>query len=348
MGKYDGIRQRGKKGILQVEYYDASGKRIRCSAGTDDWEAAREYRDRLQREAWREGRLSERPAATWEQAVMRWVQEQGHKRSLKDDKMHLRWVRKYLDGKQLREITRPVLDRLAATKRVQGASNATVNRMTAVVRSILRRAERDWGWLDSAPAVRMLPEGERRVRWLTRDEAARLIGELPEHLAEMVRFTLATGLRESNVTGLTWAQIDLGRRTAWIHADQAKAKRAIAVPLNDDAVEIIRRQVGKHSEAVFTYRGHPISRCNNSAWRKALERVGIENFRFHDLRHTWASWHVQAGTPLHVLKELGGWGDYKMVLRYAHLGGQHLQEWAGQVTAPGTIPAQAKRGAATK
>jgi integrase len=53
--------------------------------------------------------------------------------------------------------------------------------------------------------------------------------------------------------------------------------------------------------------------------------------RWHDLRHTWASWHVQNGTPLHVLQELGDWSDIKMVLRYAHLGGQHLQEYAGNV-----------------
>ena len=65
-----------------------------------------------------------------------------------------------------------------------------------------------------------------------------------------------------------------------------------------------------------------------SAWKRAMRRAEVVNFRFHDLRHTWASWHVQAGTPLQVLMELGGWSDMKMVLRYAHLGRSHLSEYA--------------------
>jgi integrase len=71
-----------------------------------------------------------------------------------------------------------------------------------------------------------------------------------------------------------------------------------------------------------------VTRANNHAWRKALVRAGIKDFRWHDLRHTWASWHVQNGTPLHVLKELGGWADLTMVLRYAHLSSKHLEEYA--------------------
>jgi integrase len=120
---------------------------------------------------------------------------------------------------------------------------------------------------------------------------------LPEHLAAMARFSLETGLRRTNVTGLEWSQVDLARRTAWIHPDQAKARKAIAVPLSAAAVVLIREQIGKHSTHVFSFRGKPVRQVNTRAWRLALKRVGIENFRWHDLRHTWASWHVQAGTP---------------------------------------------------
>jgi len=63
--------------------------------------------------------------------------------------------------------------------------------------------------------------------------------------------------------------------------------------------------------------------------RIALERAGIENFRFHDLRHTWASWHVQNGTPLFALQELGGWETERMVRRYAHLTAGHLAAYVG-------------------
>ncbi len=64
------------------------------------------------------------------------------------------------------------------------------------------------------------------------------------------------------------------------------------------------------------------------AWRKALKRAGIENFRWHDLRHTWASWHIQNGTPHYVLKELVGWESMEMVLRYSHLAPEHLSPYA--------------------
>lgn len=101
--------------------------------------------------------------------------------------------------------------------------------MLSLVHAILRRAERAWEWLERAPTIPLLPEPQRGVRWLTHDEADRLLAELPEHLAAMAAFSLYTGLREANVTGLRWDQVDLGRRVAWIRPDQAKARRAIGV-----------------------------------------------------------------------------------------------------------------------
>ncbi len=240
--------------------------------------------------------------------------------------MHYSWA--FALGIEQASRPREVLDDLTKSRLSDGVSNATVNRMLEVVRAILRRAEREWEWLERAPHVRMLSQTKRRVRWLTREEADRLLAELPDHLAAMARFALATGLREANVVKLEWSQVDLDRRCAWIHADQAKARKAIPVPLNAEAVLVLRQQAGKHSSRVFTYQGEPVTKANNHAWRKALVRAGIRNFRWHDLRHTWASWHVQQGTPLHALQELGGWSDYEMVRRYAHLSVEHLAEYA--------------------
>jgi integrase len=94
-------------------------------------------------------------------------------------------------------------------------------------------------------------------------------------------------------------------------------------------------------------------RAVGSAWERSLCRAGIADFRFHDLRHTWASWHVMNGTSLQELMELGGWKSYEMVLRYAHLAPEHLSSAAkrierswGVVDANSTIslrqPGQAK------
>ena len=93
-------------------------------------------------------------------------------------------------------------------------------------------------------------------------------------------------------------------------------------------------------ELVFTFKGKAIEQVSTAAWYKALDRAGIENFRWHDLRHTWASRHVQGGTPLNVLQELGGWASYSMVQRYAHLAADHLAPRADRLASRGTNPSQ--------
>lgn len=321
-----------------VRFTAPDGRQIRESTQTADRKAAQEYEDRRKAELWRQQRLGERPRYLWQQAVERWLVESAGNASLEDAKMHLRWLHVHLYDMCLDTIDRDVLDQITKQRLEDGVSNATVNRLLEVVRAILRRARDDWQWLNRTPSVRMLPEAKRRIRWLTREEADRLLQALPAHLAAMARFSLATGLREKNVTRLEWSQVDLARRMAWVHPDQSKARKPIAVPLNREAVLVLRGEQGKHSLWVFTYRGQPVNKANTRAWRRALNRAGIEDFRWHDLRHTWASWHVQNGTPLHVLQELGGWSCYSMVQRYAHLSAQHLAEYVDNIAPMGVVP----------
>ena len=308
------------------------GRAIQQSTGTSDRAKAQEYHDKLKASLWDQSRLGIKPRHGWNEAVVRYLAETTHKASQTSDKAHLRWLDKFLNGRMLDEINREMLDNILAARMAEKVKNSSVNRVNEVIRAVLRKAWNEWEWIDRVPRIRMLPEPNRRVRWITQEEAQRLIAVLPNHLVPVVKFSLETGLRRANVTGLQWSQIDLPRRTAWIHPDQAKARKAIAVPLSDAAVIVIREQIGKHSTHVFTYHGNPIAQLNTKAWRKALVKVGIENFRWHDLRHTWASWHVQAGTPLHVLQELGGWECVEMVRKYAHLSSEHLTEYVDRLS----------------
>ncbi len=332
--------------VWWVRFTDPRGREVRRSAQTRDRREAQEYHDRLRASLWRQAKLGERPRRLWQEAVERWCAERVHKASLADDVSHLRWLHPHLYDRHLDEIDRDVIDDIRIARLEEGRANGTVNRTLQVIRGILRTAAREWGWLESVPYVRMLPEQTRRIRWLTREEADRLLEALPEHIAEMMRFTLATGLRERNVTHLEWSQVDFGRRMAWIHPDQAKARKAIAVPLNADAMLVLRRQQGTHPERVFTYQGRPVAKANTKAWRRALADAGIADFRWHDLRHTWASWHVQNGTPLHALQELGGWSTVQMVQRYAHLAADHLAEYADRLARPRTISVTVGQGSA--
>ena len=180
-------------------------------------------------------------------------------------------------------------------------------------------------------------------------EAQRLLNELPKHLRLMAQFSLATGLRQSNVSYLRWDQVDLERGFAWIHPDQSKSGKAINVPLNNDALSVLQEVQGDDVHYCFVYQGKPVERTSTKAWHAALKRAGIENFRWHDLRHTWASWHVQRGTSLQELQELGGWSSYEMVLRYAHLASHHLKRVAGNVdgtTGTNLVQSQKKKSPA--
>ncbi len=157
---------------------------------------------------------------------------------------------------------------------------------------------------------------------------------VPPHLGAMVEFSLATGLRQRNVTHLEWSQVDLARGFAWVHADQSKTAKPLHIPLNATAVRVIRGQIGGHDRYVFHSSGKaPIKYPAQDAWKRALKKVGIEDFTWHDLRHTWASWLRQQGVPTHALQELGGWKSDAMVKRYAHLGPSDMAEYSNVIDA---------------
>ncbi|CAJ4661320.1 site-specific integrase [Burkholderia pseudomallei] len=318
-------------------WFDLSidGSRIRQSSGTSDRRAAEELAAKVASDYWRQKKLGERPAVTWDAAVVHWLKQNQHQRSLETTKQRLRWLTDQLKGENVRNIDRERIQALIETKaaekyRGSPVAGATVNRHMAALSVILHHCHAE-GWIDAVPPIRKLRENSARLTWLTRAQAQRLLEELPTHLRQMARFALATGLRESNVRLLEWAQVDRERALAWIHADQAKAGKVISVPLNEDALGVLREQQGQHKRYVFVYKGAPIGRIYNHAWQKACMRAGLSGLRFHDLRHTWASWHVQAGTPLPILQQLGGWASYQMVLRYAHLGRDHVAAYADNI-----------------
>lgn len=264
---------------------------------------------------------------TWKEAADKWLDETVHKRDHRNDKIKLRWIADHWSTKTLDDLDREAIRDLAKLK-AESVKPATVNRYLALIRAILRRAAYEWQWIDKPPHIRLQHEPHRRVRWLHPDQARTLFAELPEHQRHPMIFALSTGLRAGNVLGLTWQQIDLKRRVAWFYADQTKNGEDISISLNDNAMSVLYARRNIHKEMVFTYQGKPIKRLTTRAWYRALKRAGIENFRWHDLRHTWASWLVQEGVPLYALQEMGGWKTAGMVRKYAHLSPAHNLRYA--------------------
>ena len=325
----------------QIGFSTPNGQRIRRTSGTEDKQAAKQLDVKLQAEIWAQQHLGKKPPKLWIEAVIRWINEkEGVKKSLVTDKFHLRWLSSYLDKLTLDQIDKSIVTHLIEERKKSGKSgrpisNSTVNRMLEVIRAILKRAQTDWEWIDSTVQIKLLPKPLPRDRWETPEKIEELFNELPEHQQDVLIFDVATGLRKGNVLSLEWPKVDFQRKHAYIESGNSKSKKAIPVPLNDLAMAILTKRYladDKHQRWVFTYKGRRLKQVSTKAWRNALQRAGIDDFKWHDLRHTWASWHVKNGTSLQSLKELGGWSSIQMVLRYAHLSSDHLKEDAERVS----------------
>lgn len=313
--------------------FSVGGIKIRRSSQTTSREGAEEFEAKLRADLWRRVRLGERPRYTWKEAVERWwIGAQGRDKAR--DRERLKWFAEYLDGLPLDSVTAVIIEKLRSVRAAE-SSPATANRYMALLRMVLRKAHREWDWTDKVPVVPMFHLETKEPRYLTRAQFQRLKRELPGHLQVLAEFSVETGLRMRNATGLTWQQVDLRQRLLWVPATRAKGGETISIPLSSTAVRLLREQRGKHEMRVFTFDGKPLEDANGAAFKKAAARAGVPWLRWHDLRHTWASWHIQAGTPPHILRELGAWKSDAMVRRYAHLSTEHLRAYAehGQGTA---------------
>lgn len=319
------LYKRGKNWWVR---FTIRGREIRVTSGTDRKTLAEEFERRLREQIWRETELGD-IQHTWEEATERWLKEKAHKRSLARDRQAFAAVDADLKGKALVEIDTDCLQRICgrlSADRLPG----TVNRLMGAVRGVLSACIK-WGWLTAAPKVEASHVDKHDPRWITHDQLRCLLSELPPHLERMARFAVATGLRWSNVAGLRWEMVDLERAVAFVPSGETKNRRAIAVPLSADARAVLGELPGRNGEMAFVFTDHlgraPVG-SPKTAWLKAVKRAGLQGFRFHDLRHTWAAWHTMSGTPPIVLKALGGWSSLSMVERYAALNPGHLSEWA--------------------
>jgi integrase len=278
---------------------------------------------------------------TWEDASLKWLSETSYKKDHNNDVSKVAVMDEFFYGLRLKDITRArIHDFMDAMS--ERTSPSTANHYGALLSAVLNRAVKVWEVLEGCPKVEMFHVQNRRIRIITPQQRAALINALPPHQRPWVEFALETGLRQHNVMALRWSHVDLERGMAWIDADEAKAAAPIGVPLTRRAVEIIAAEQGKHPTFVFTFPkpvGHgatlnvPVHNPNTRAFRRALEIAGMSGYRWHDLRHAWASAHVMSGTTLAELKELGGWKSDAMVSRYAHLSPDHLREAAEKADA---------------
>jgi integrase len=190
------------------------------------------------------------------------------------------------------------------------------------------------------PRIKLERESEGRLRWLTPEEATRLLDACRESrnadLADLVEFALFTGMRRGEVLGLTWERVDRATGVVRLDSTSTKSGRRREVPLNGRADAVLARRGSKSAGLVFGTRRWDHFR---TAWDLAVGRAKLIDFHFHDLRHTFASWAVQRGATLQEVKDLLGHSSLAMTLRYGHLAPEHLRTAVARLDA--ALPAAA-------
>ena len=235
MARERGLYRRKDSRFWWINLVLRDGHRVCQNTGRVERTEAEAYVVRLKNEAIEARQQGLLGIFVWQQAVIRYLEEFADKRSLFNDKDHLKKLDPYLRSLRLDAIDMTALQPyIRDCKSKDGVSNATVNRALEVVRRILNVAHQDWRWLRGVPKIRMLKEPRRRVRFLRREEADRLIAALPAHMKPIVQFALATGCRAGEIHGLEWTRVDLVRKVAWLDHGTTKSGEGRGIPLNAD------------------------------------------------------------------------------------------------------------------
>ncbi|QCJ70918.1 site-specific integrase [Providencia heimbachae] len=338
------IYKRGKK--YWVDVATPSGERVRKSAGTEDKTKAQEYHDKLKHDLWQVEKLDKSPDRSFEEMMVLVLKDAEGQSSFDTKLGYAEHFQRYFKGRKISTITSDEIANSLPTysvRKKRKLSNATQNRFRSFIMRAFSLAHK-MGWLLRSSYIPRMKEPTVRVRWLELWEAELLLSNIKiKWMRDLVSIALLTGMRKSEILSLTWKSVDTLRRVAHVTADNAKSGRARPVPLNDVAIEILNN-TPKDGDYVFSNNGMKRAGYYRECYDKALSESNITDFTFHDLRHTWASWHAQNGTPLMVLKEMGGWETLEMVQKYAHFSGQHLTKYSEHVT----ISTQSKNEASQK
>ena len=261
-----------------------------------------------------------------------------NKKSAKTQFQQLNWWKTKIGSRPLSDITPSLIaeyrDELGREITIRGKppSPATVVRYMAALSHAFTIAVKEWGWVEDSPMRKVTKprEPRGRVRFLSDEERVRLLESCKEssspYLYPVVVLALSTGMRSGEIMGLTWDNVDLNRGRAILHETKNGERRAVA--LKGHALELLK-ELGKvrriDSNLLFpakeTKTTKPIDL--RKPWEAAVQKTELHDFRFHDLRHSAASYLAMNGASLAEIAEVLGHKTLQMVKRYAHLSEGH-------------------------
>jgi len=363
--KTTGLRRRPNQpgGIWHIEKV-VSGRTIHESCGTSDQEEAERYLARRLESIRQATVYGVRPDRIFRVAATKYLTDNQHMASVVTDAYMLQSLDPFIGGMPLSKLHDGTLQLYITARRGAGIKSKSINNALSVVRRILNLGARKWRdeygltWLETPPLISMLPTHDARKPYpLSWEEQRVLFQELPDHLAKMALFNVNTGTREQEVCHLRWdweievpelgtsvflIPADFGGRTEYSGVKNGEDRLVV---LNDVARSVVDSCRAIPSEWVFTYKGKPVGRMNNSAWDKARVRAamklyeasgkvipahlikqgqrgiliteelktfmesvmpGYSNVRVHDLKHTFGRRLRAAGVPLETRKVMLG------------------------------------------
>jgi integrase len=318
-----------KRDLVWWMSFSHNGKQLRRSTETEDKKLAIRIFDKLKGEI-AEGKWFEKLPGedyTFEDLMKKYMTEysavnkaaSSHKR----DKSLVKQLVSVFGDQYLTEITPAMISDFKVKRRADGVSPRTINYELTTMSHAFNIAIREWGLASDNPVKKVRKErvSNNIERWLTLEEEKKLLQASPKWLQDIIVFAINTGMRQSEILDLKWSQVDMERRTVTIL--EQKNRCVDTLPLNETVVRLlqIKRDTAIESDVYIfpnTLNQRKENRVLLASFYKAMDRAAITNFRFHDLRHTFATRLVQNGVDLYSVQKLGRWKNVTMVQRYAH------------------------------
>jgi integrase len=333
-----GLYKRGEFWQIDKKIF---GHRLCESTGTSELEEAEKYLARRSEEIRQASVYGVRLKQTFKEAAIKFLNENGHKRSLCSDASQFKGLMPYIGDMCLESIHMGSLQPFIESRRRDRVSMRTINHGLKAVRRVLNLASTEWideyglSWLEHAPKIKPLPEPDLRKPYpLTWEEQHKLFQELPEHLRKMALFAVNTGCRDQEICQLRWEwevpvpELDI--MIFLVPGERVKNGDDRLVVCNDVARSVVDAERGKHLTHVFSYQGRPLARMLNSAWQKVRKRVNVP-VRVHDLKHTFGRRLRAAGVSFEDRQDLLGHRSSRITTHYSSAELQNLYEAANKV-----------------
>ena len=337
-----------KRGQSQVWHYTiyVNGKRIRKSTGADNKKLAQDIYAKARMEI-REGKYFPKDQGnkkTFRDVAEKYMAEYAIKKapkSVKRDTIFLKHLLPVFGNMYLSQVMPARIASYKVQRRNEGIAPKTINHELSFCKHAFNLAIREWEWIKDNPFTKVSMEKlpQPRIKWLTEEEFERLYQACDDRLKPIVLLAVKTGMRQDNVLSLKWQEVDLNRGV--ITLEHTKNGERLGLPMND-TVKTLLMELNKvrhiSSDYVFADKaGNRLSATTvQHAFHRTCKKADIQNFRFHDLRHTFASWLVQKGVSLYEVQRLLGHKTIAMTMRYAHLAPDNLKTAVNSINDIGT------------